>query len=312
MLNLSLLGGLLLGFIFSSSAIGNNIGRRENMSMNLSGAVERIRPCVTQIVFSAHDLSEELRNKIGKPFISSPIGTGFLLNSDGYVITANHVIEGGKKLIEDNKNYPAGKKRIQIGLAQTNTENFRANFNLVDFDVVDTDPGHDLALLKLKQNPFKGQVHSGIVISGKEVPMVFGTATLKTTRPKDGEAIALSGYPLANPVLITNAGWLATSWSYDVAKLQMPGAPPGFFLPDIADTYLADVTVNPGNSGGPIYLVSNANVIGVAVAFQDTPVKDEQGNDAVINGHQLFYSSGLTVVIPARYIADLLKKNGVK
>jgi len=282
------------------------------MSMNLADAVERIRPCVLQIVFSARDLSEELRNKIGSPFISAHIGTGFLLNKDGYAITAYHVITSGQQLIQDDKNYKAGKKRIQIGLAQPLTENFRANFNLVDFDVVDTDPRHDLALLKIRQNPFIGQVRSGIVINGQELPMVFGTATINPQRPKDGEAIALSGYPLKNAVLITNAGWLATSWAYDIVEQQVPGAPPDFTMPDRGDIYLADITVNHGNSGGPVYLVSNANVIGMAVAFQRAPVEGQQNNEVTKDGKQLSYSSGLTVVVPARYIAELLKKNGVK
>jgi S1-C subfamily serine protease len=306
------IGGVLLGFIFCSGSIAKEIKRKDKMPMNLPEAIERIRPSVIQIIFSAHELSEELRKKVGSPFISVHIGTGFLLNKDGYAITAYHVITSGQQLIQDDKNYKAGKKRIQIGLAQPLSENFRANFNLVDFDVIDTDPRHDLALLKLKQNPFSGQVHSGIVINGLEIPMVFDTATLNPTRPKDGEAIALSGYPLRNAILISNAGWLATSWSYDTVEQQVPGARPGFTMPDIGDIYLADVTVNHGNSGGPVYLVSNASVIGMAVAFQPAPVEGQQENEVSKDGKQLSYSSRLTVVIPARYITDLLKKNGVK
>jgi S1-C subfamily serine protease len=309
-------GVVILPLLISAClSYANEKKEGQEMIMNLPQAIDRIRPCVLQIVVMALHLSEELRSKVGTSFLSIPMGTGFLVNSEGYVITANHVIDESKKLLRDDSWLQAKRKSIQIGLALPLTENFRGNFHLVDSDLIDVDTTHDLALLKLKQNPFKGEVHLGVSLSGKEIPNAVNTATLSLDRPQDGDAIALSGYPLSNPVLITKGGWVATSWSYDRALKQVPGAPPGFVFPYIGDdTYLADIEVNPGNSGGPVYLVSNAKVIGMAVAMQRTSVTvtDEEGKEIPIKGPRFWYSSGLTVVTPARYIDDLLKKNGIK
>ena len=79
-------------------------------------------------------------------------------------------------------------------------------------------------------------------------------------------------------------------------------------MPDIADTYLVDSEVNPGNSGGPVYLVESAEIIGVCVATKPAPVRDEQGNPVSINETKLYYSSGLTVVIPSRYVIRLIEQ----
>lgn len=273
--------------------------------MDVSKAIERIRPSIVQIILLATDVSEELRYKVG-PFFRLPLGTGFLVNVDAYVITAHHVIEGGRQIAQQ---IPARQKRILIGLAQPNTENMRGNFSVVDCEITDTDARHDLALLKLKRNPFRGEVRSGIVIGDKEVPLLFGTAALNPNRPRDGEAVSISGYPLGEPVLVTNTGWMATSWAFEIKEIPIPGAPEWFRMPDVADAYLADVEVNPGNSGAPVYLVENATVIGVCVGSKLAPIRDQQGN---IGEPKLFYSSGLTVVVPARYVIDLLKKHDLK
>lgn len=284
-------------------------GSERSGAMKLTQAVDQIRPTIVQISFVATGLSEEVRRQVGRPFVIFSLGTGFLVNPDGYAITARHVIQGGREIL---KQMQAGQKRILVGLAQPNTENMRGNFNLVDFDLVDEDDQHDLALLKLKQNPFKGEVRSGIVIGGQEVPLLFGIPTLSLSRPKDGEAIGISGYPLGEPVLVTNAGWMATSWSFEIADVPVPGAPEWFRRPEIADAYLADVEVNRGNSGGPVYLIETAAVVGVAVGSRPAPVRDRQGNNVSIKGRELVYSSGLTIVVPTRYVTDLLRKHNLK
>ncbi len=72
-----------------------------------------------------------------------------------------------------------------------------------------------------------------------------------------------------------------------------------------------DVEVNPGNSGGPVYLEDDASVIGVCVSFRGSNIWTDDGTIATILGRQLFYSSGLTTIIPSKYILDILEKHGI-
>lgn len=263
---------VVLILLFSTPCVAIEKQKKEKDTMNLAQAIDHIRLNIVQI----RDRSN----------IMVPLGVGFFVNSDGYVITAQHVVK-------------ARQTQILVGLAQPNTENMRGNFTLIDCEVVDEDSRHDLALLKLKKNPFKSEVRSGIVIAGqKDVPLLFGTAILDPTRPKDGVAVGISGYPLLETVLVTNAGWIASSWAFDV--VEEPRL-------DFADIYLADIETNPGNSGGPVYLIENAAVIGVCVAVKTAPVRDQEGKGV----NKLYYSSGLTKVIPARYVVELLKKHNL-
>lgn len=148
--------------------------------MTLSDSIQAVKPCVIQISALASNLTPEFRAKIEKPFFNHVLGTGFLVNSEGYAITAKHVIAGGVEML---KSIPAKRKHIFAGLALPNTVNMRGNFACVDFKVVDEDLRHDLILLKLNRNPFKGEIRSGFVINGKELPLLYGVPTLNLIRP---------------------------------------------------------------------------------------------------------------------------------
>jgi S1-C subfamily serine protease len=274
--------------------------------MNVAEAVDRIRPSVVQIGLIAVGLGHGVRNQGWRPFIRRPLGTGFLVNPDGHVITARHVVEQGHQLA---RQIQASSKEMLAGLAIPNTENMRGNFSGVPFDVVAEDALHDLALLKLRANPFRGEVRSGFVVQGEEVPLPVTVATLNPRRPRDGDAVGVSGYPLGQPVLVSNVGWMATSWSFEIEEVAVPGAPESFLRPEVADTFLADLQANPGNSGGPVYLTDSASVIGVCVGSMPSPVWDEDENPATIDESKLFYSAGLTVVVPVRYVIDLLREH---
>jgi S1-C subfamily serine protease len=254
--------------------------------MGLPQAIEQIRPSIVQFCFMAIELSEKLRQQVGAPFLKKVIGTGFFVNDDGCVITARHVLQGGMQLVS---RVDAGRKNMVVGLGLPNSENFIGNTVLVDFDLVDENENHDLALIKLRRNPFRGEVRSGVRIGANDVPVLTGVVRLNPDRPLEGQSVGVSGYPFDKSVLVTNSGCLASIWT--------------------TPNYLADVEVNPGNSGGPVYLIDDTSVIGVCVATEGSPVWHDRGEAAQILGHTLYSSSGLTHVIPTKFVTEILEKN---
>jgi hypothetical protein len=199
--------------------------------------------------------------------------------------------------------------RLGVGLAHENTENMRANFTIVGFEILVEHERHDLALLRLAKNPFTGEIGTGIIMGNEAIPLPHGVVTLDRDRPLDGEMVASSGYPLTNAVLITSVGHVASAWASDIKEMPIPGVE-GMTRPDIADAYVVDMEVNPGNSGGPIYCVESGGVIGVCVASQPAPLRFmDTGDTADIGGRPVGYSSGLTVVVPARYVTEMLEQH---
>lgn len=202
-----------------------------------------------------------------------------------------------EKGFEDLKSVKAEIKNLSIGFAYSNTQKMRGNFTFMDFDLIETDKIHDIALLKLKS---------------KEIPPMFGNipllklapVILNPDRPEDGVTIGISGYPLNQSVLVTNGGLMATSWAFKLQELKLPGTPEVYRNLDIADSYLADINANPGNSGGPVYLASDGSVIGVCRGWLPTNIRDDKDNDV-----NYYYNSGLAVVVPSRYVRDLLKSH---
>jgi len=256
--------------------------------MDLTQAIDSIRPCTIQIRVDCFGLSEELVRLEGLPYISRVFGTGFFINSDAYVITARHVIQHGREFIDG---IDAEKKHFSVGLAYPNSENISRNFRLTSFDIVDEVRDIDLALLKLRENPFRRDARSGIQIMGVDVPLVVGVPRINTIKPKEGEWIGVSGYPLQEVALVTNSGCIASVWS--------------------RPNYLGDIEVNGGNSGGPVYLVNNSSIVGVCVASEGSPIWRVGGEPARILDQNLYYSSGLTQIVPAKSLMDVLDQNEI-
>jgi S1-C subfamily serine protease len=263
------------------------------MGETLPFAIEAIRPSVIQILVDTGSSAEVA-------------GTGFLVHGEGYALTAKHVTEGVAGVLAR-----APGSRMMAGLAMPNVDipgraSMRANFELVQCETVEEDARHDLALLKLSPNPFVSGRPGGISRTpegGLAINALYGLAPLTLDRPRDGAAIAVSGYPLSQPTLITTSGAIASAWGTDRRDVVPPGAPDGFAVPDFADSYVADVAVNPGNSGGPVYFAASGLVIGVCVAFLGVPSGVDPG------GMPLRYNSGLSFVVPIRYAVDLLRRH---
>jgi len=276
--------------------------------MSPAQAIQTIRPAVVQIRIKASSFPSDVHSPEETEFAEIPFGTGFLVGSGAHVVTALHVIRAAEAKLASLR---AGRKVIFVGLALPNSETIRAFFVLVQFDIVGIDEAHDLALLKLRQNPFKGEVRSGFRVGNDEVQLPVASASLGVRKPEEGLAIAISGYPLGQAVLVTKAGWMASSWAYKIGPPTTSEEPPWFRPPSFVDFYLADVTANPGNSGGPVYSIEDGTVIGLCQGTLPTLVLDQQHEPVVADGRYLLYSSGLTAVIPVEYIWALLTKHSI-
>lgn len=260
--------------------------------MSLMEAIDKIRLGVVQIVFYLSPEPQEFiefQARFKRSFLNIILGSGFFVNSEAHIITANHVIQKGREFFTQ---YDIGIKKILIGIGLPNSDYFIGNTVLEDFQIIEEDSEHDISILKMNRNPFQNEVNSGLKKGGRNLPVPAEFLQLNGDRPIEGEEIGISGYPLQERVLITNFGHIASIWK--------------------SPYYLADIEVNPGNSGGPVYLVNDASVIGLCVSYKPSPIRHLNGVQVEVNGQPIYTSSGLTNIIPIRYAIDLLKRNNIE
>lgn len=241
--------------------------------LSLPEAIDTLAPAIVQVLAD--------RPRSNGPEV---LGTGFFVSDQGYLVTALHVITPA----------PGTRKRgLLAGLPFENTATIRGNFNMVRVSLVGQDEEHDLALLKTAENPFRAEPVG-------DLRLHVGVAKLTTARPRDGTSIAVAGYPLSEQVLITTAGTVASQWGMDLDMGPRKNSPQHLVL---SDAYIADVVVNHGNSGGPVFEIASGEVIGMCEGFWNAPV---HGGDVPLS-----YNSGLGLIVPAPYVLDLLAKTGV-
>jgi serine protease Do len=275
------------------------MSRGQEIKMNLSQSIDKLIDSIVQISFES-------------PTGRGTLGTGFFINDDGYVLTARHVIA-------DIKSNPGIK--LLVGVAYPNIEEsglrISNSFNIIESEVIDEDAIHDLAIIKLKVNPFKAKFPILIKLKDKEIGAIKCVVPeLDPRRPKAGNNIAVSGYPFTGMILITTSGSIASSWGVESKEIQSEHAPLGFTRHDISDVYLADLTVNPGNSGGPVYTVDEGKIIGVCVSQLLSVALTVDSSGKVVPtsaiGPPVLYNSSVANIIPIKYAIDLLKKNKLK
>ena len=195
-----------------------------NKTQTLSELFKNVEKSVVQI--SSEDETTEL--------LGSRLGSGFVYDTNGHVVTNNHVTSGGKDLhvtFSDGTIY-TGK-------------------------VIGSDPHSDLAILLIDDVPKE-----------KLFPLTLGNSSNLIV----GETVAAVGNPFGlsgslTEGIVSGLGRLLPSTPENIFGSDTRVAT--FSIPDIIQT---DAAINPGNSGGPL-LDLNGEVIGINSAiFSNTGV----------------------------------------
>lgn len=177
----------------------------------------------------------------------SRLGSGFVYDNLGHIVTNFHVVDGSK----NNKVYVTFLDGVSY-----------------EGDIVGTDPYSDLAVIKLSEVDKN--------VSSKLVPLELGNSSTIRIGEKVvavGNPFGLSG-SLSEGIIsglgrLMPAGDNGGSPQNPFDKTQIVEPVPSFSIPDIIQT---DAAINPGNSGGPLIDMS-ANVIGINTAiFSNTGV----------------------------------------
>lgn len=262
--------------------------RTSKPSTNLTEMIQQVRDCVVRI-------------EVNFPNATST-GTGFFVNNDGMVVTAMHVI------YPFGKGHPPDHIRAEVRIPTYRSGGFALLNSWRDYtsNVVATDDAHDIALLKpASENPFP-EIKM-IKTPTQRIAVKPLIAKLDPHKLRDGEPVFTSGYPLDQSILMTTSGYIASSdpTKYD----QATGS--------VQDIYWADMHVNPGNSGGPLFSLKSGEIIGMVVQFLGAPVEFSDGTQGRANGiekitdplivHSLVFNSGLSVVLSSKHIIEFLK-----
>ena len=261
-----------------------------------SEITQNMQQRTVEIVF----VSQQKQGDIAVSF--TPLGTGILVNNDGYLITANHLLDAGDQYVQKTQ---AEVKSLGIiilapGGAYGGSGSPLSAIN--DFDVIARDSKHDLALLKIKMlsiiSPLNGKtlltVHFNRNVGGS---LNVGVAHFSAGITRNN-AIAITGY---TSDAVTGAisgelkpetknGNVTSKEITDIHNPKLASISPGLVYA-VTYFYTTDIISNPVLSGCPVYSPQNGAIMGMGICVVDP--------------------AGQTVIIPGKYILDLLKSNGV-
>ena len=150
--------------------------------------------------------------------------TGFLIDDQGYLITAAHVVEDARRCLEKA---PGAKILAKLTINDARTA------PAVPCDVIGIDTANDLALLKTER-PL-------IASTGAEPPYL----KLDARTVEVGMDVSVSGYPAFSwqPV----AQWGHLTWR-GKTRLEDTDA-----NASASDSLMVDIQLRPGSSGSPVY-----------------------------------------------------------
>jgi serine protease Do len=192
---------------------------------SLQELTARVSPSIVQVQVTGYRaLSEKNQDEASTIGRQRSLGSGVIVDADGYIITNAHVVKGAQRV------------RVVLTPATAGDSQVRASLGLgdhsppIDARIIGIAPTIDIALLKIEQ---------------KGLPAI-GFADY--TKLKKGELVLAFGNPEG----------LENSVSMGVVSAVARQADP-----DVPSVYIqTDAPINPGNSGGPL-VNTNGELVGI-------------------------------------------------
>jgi serine protease Do len=207
----------------------STINNKNSSELSLPDLFSKVEKSVVQVA-SNDDIDSS----------SSRLGSGFIFDRNGHIVTNYHVIAGG-----------ATQGNVQITFLDGSAYNAR---------LIGGDPFSDLAVLRLNGEN---------IPSNKLVPLPIGDST--TLRVGEGVVAIGNPFGLSGSMtegIISGLGRMLPSAEQEESD-TIPSdldTSAGFLIPDIIQT---DAPINPGNSGGPLLNIQG-EVIGINTAIFST------------------------------------------
>jgi serine protease Do len=236
----------LVSFLFLLSSFSISATAQDNLNQN--------KTIVTLADFSLPDLFDKVKGSVvqitvtSKDVLASGLGSGFVYDNVGHIITNNHVVTAGG----NTNNVSSGNVSVTF-----------LNGKIYQAKVVGTDPFSDIAVLQLQK-----------INNESLVPLKFGNSS----NLRIGNHVVAIGNPFGlsgsmTEGIISGLGRLipASSQTPEFPDLNpnqqiLPIPQSSFSIPEIIQT---DAAINPGNSGGPL-LDLRGEVVGMNTAIFST------------------------------------------
>ncbi len=207
---------------------GSNNNNNNNNSLTFKELFARAKDSVVQI--TVHETPLDFVNNNS----TFAIGSGFVFDMQGHIVTNNHVIYGGSNI----------------------TVTF-SNGTIYTAEVVGADIFSDIAVLKVVT---KEEEETAQGVSKGFIPLPLGNSSMLAI----GDEVAAIGNPFGltgsmTTGVVSGLGRLIPIQTTNITTTPEARA---FSIPNIIQT---DAAINPGNSGGPL-LNMNGQVVGLNTA----------------------------------------------
>jgi serine protease Do len=208
------------------SAAARNSQLLSQFSESLDALSSRVSPAVVQVQVTGYGAVEEEDEHGEAAFIAreEALGSGVIIDPDGYIITNAHVVKGAHRV------------RVLLTAPAPGESQVRATLGLadrlppMDAKIIGVSDSQDIALLK---------------VDGKNLPTL---PFADYTKLKKGQLVLAFG----NPEGLENSVTMGVVSA--VARQANPGEPMVYIQ--------TDAPINPGNSGGPL-VNTDGEIVGI-------------------------------------------------